>query len=147
MTGDFAILRLFLIKIVYSHANMVNGLSERKDTGWGTECLFCLAVKAAAFGYGLSNRLPLFPLLSWLCLADCPGWAQTPNAPASVCRGLPSIPTTPGFPFHCFGGGKVIKAQVKRMLRGLTVDKSLLVESQETHVRSTCELVWKAEPV
>lgn len=144
MTGNLKV--VFLIKILYSHANMVNGLSGQKDKGWGIECLVGLAVKAAACGHGLSNRLPLFPLLSWLYLALLPRMGSNSQCFCQW-RGLPSIPTTPGFPFHYFGGGKVIKAQVKRMLRGLTVDKSLLVESQETHVRSTCELVWKAEPV
>lgn len=68
MTGDYAMLRLFLTKILYSHTNMVNGLSGQTDMWWGTECLVGLAVTAAARGHGLSNRLLLFspPLFALL---------------------------------------------------------------------------------
>lgn len=139
-------LRLFLTKTLYSHTNMVNGLSGQKDTWSGTECLVGLAVTAAACGHGLSNRLLLLSLLSLLCLALLPRMGSNSQ---SSCQGfcLQVHPTIPGFSFHCYGqvgGGEVTKAQVKRMLRDLTVDKSLLVGSQETHVRSTCELAWRA---
>lgn len=69
MTGDYVILRLFLIKILYSHTNMVSGLSGQKDTWWGTECSVGLAMTAAAHRHGLSNRLLLFspPLFALSC--------------------------------------------------------------------------------
>lgn len=88
MTGDYVILRLFLIKILYSHTNMVSGLSGQKDTWWGTECSVGLAMTAAAHGHGLSNRLLLFSPPLFAC---CPGWAQTPNPPAraSACKYIP----------------------------------------------------------
>lgn len=85
MTGDYVILRLFLIKILYSHTNMVSGLSGQEDTWWGTECSVGLAMTAAAHGHGLATDYYFFSLLSLLC---CPGWAQTPNPPAraSACK-------------------------------------------------------------
>lgn len=65
MTGDYVILRLFLVKILYSHTNMVSGLSGQKDTWWGTECSVGLAMTAAA------HRLLLFspPLFALSCFA------------------------------------------------------------------------------
>lgn len=143
MTGDYVILRLFLIKILHSHTNMVSGLSGQKDTWWGTECSAGLAMMAAAHGHGLSNRLLLFspPLFALLPRMG----SNSQSSCQSFC--LQVYPTIPGFSFCCYGqvgGGEVTKAQVKRMLRDLTVDKSLLVGSQETHIRSMCELAWKA---
>lgn len=142
MTGDYVILRLFLIKILYSHTNMASGLSGQKDTWWGTECSVGLAMTAAAHGHGLSNRLLLFPLLSLLVAQD--GLKLPILLPELL---LASISHYTWILFCCYGqvgGGEVTKAQVKRMLRDLTVDKSLLVGSQETHIRSMCELAWKA---
>lgn len=75
---------------------------------------------------------------SSLCLLPRMG-SNSQSSCQSFC--LQVYPTIPGFSFCCYGqvgGGEVTKAQVKRMLRDLTVDKSLLVGSQETHK----EHVW-----
>lgn len=135
MAAEYVILRKFLTKILCSLISMVNGLSGWEDTWSGTECSVGLAVTGCCRGF-----LP--PLLALSCLLPRMG-SNSQSSCQSFCLRVTPLYLDSFFTVTSWRR-EVTKAQVKRMWRDLTVDKSLLVGSQETHVRSTCELAWKA---